>query len=822
MKRNIFVLLVVLACCALLVSGCSDDDDDDNDDATLDDDDTTDDDTADDDVDDDDNDDDDIGDLPQWLTDRPYLQDRSPWRQDIDMSDAPLVRKLGVQAVGNGKVFGLLGNQYPLGTWHNIGGPNYQKDLKWFTDKEPWIFIPQGRVQPTFQSISRVTDTAVMVITANNGLLEWTSVNFAPKYAADPLAEQALISVWIVRNIGEQMVPAVTFVFDSNLGDLRGGTFHENSFEGHFLDARPLELTGIPGSDLNDMWVPLGDMEPGDEIVFTLPMAFTERGTTANEVFAAIEGATVDTLLESTVQWWQDWFAQMTVVDTPDDKFDDLLRMFALSIKVSQAESGGLCEMSEYSNTWLRDTMGPAVYLPLIGFADDFKDMLDYHWGATLINGNLANALAADFDISNLPPEPDWENLPVMTGRTRAEGPSYVPLQYEQLYRATGNLDLIEQRYGMLKHALVHQQFVDGCMLYFSSDETFEDLMEVSFGLNFIPEPETEFLSANSSYLLIAAARFMADVAQRLGYAADATMFTQMADDVAQCLDDTFWIDSQDMYAVMVDTITREPWPMPYEDISTQAIWLKALPLDDPRVIDTFETLMDILGRENGTAVSKIAFPYTILFPQFHDGVQTGMSHGYYLMNLTRMFHPMADVAFTRWADVVTAAGGTDEAVLTEDYGHLSLLREPFGIVCDVSARYRSWESGIMGQAFLYYLTGFEYHIVDGYVDLAPHLPPDWDQVNIAGLPFGDGRFDLTVTDNEGGGRLVRLTTDADSAFTLNLVVPIDGEVASVTVDGTAGDYETEVNAYGRTVVTLDPLDIAADNEYEIIVNLAK
>ncbi|HPQ71434.1 MAG TPA: hypothetical protein PKW95_20065 [bacterium] len=827
--RALWLLLLAVL---LLSVACGDDDDDNDDDAAPDDDSADDDTDDDDDATPDDDDDDDTGDddttiedLPQWLRDRPYLQNRMEWRQDIDMSAPLWPRKLGAIGVGNGRVFGILGNQYPLGSWHNLGGPNYQKNDKWFTDKEPWLAGPDGYIQPTQQAISRVRNAPIVITTADNGLLEWTGVSFAPKYSTDTLTEQALINVWIVRNLGEEVVSGLNFVLDSNFGEMDDGVFVEPDYESRTLNARPLELTATTGGAFNDMYVPLGDLAPGEEIVFTLPFAFCEQGEHAEDVFTAVADAGVDALLEATVAWWEQWQARMVAVDSPDAKFNDLLPSLAYAIKVNQAVSGGVAQMSQYSLMWLRDTYGPALFYPLIGLNDDFRDMLDYMFAAVVVRGNISNAIPLDVDVSNPPAQPDWENLPTLHGHQRCESPSHIPLEYEKYYRMTGDLDRLEEAYGMLKHSLVHQVIIDDCLQYFSADETFEDVMQAAFGFWLLHEPDTEWYSAYSSYFMIRAATFMSELAGLLGYAADQALFAQMVDDFKTCLEDDYWMEDERMYAIMLDTATMDPWDQPYEDISPIPIWLDALPLDDPHVVANFETLVERLGRDNGTAVTPMHPIYNMIFPHVDDGVQSGMSHGYYLINLTKMFHPMADAAFAMWEQFFTPAGFTDEALVTDDYGHLSILREPFGYVSDVSARFRSWESGIMGHAYLYYLTGIEIDVPGEEVHLAPHLPPDWPYVALDGLAFGDGRFALRVEEPTRGGRKITLTTDAPAAFTLHLTVPLDGAVSGVSVDGTplaGGAYEAQVNDYGRTVVTIMPLEITANDEVIVEVTLSR
>jgi hypothetical protein len=771
-------------------------------------------------------DDDDSGNtLPDWLVARPQLQNRSLWRQEIDMDAAPWPRNLGAIGVGNGKVFGILGNQYPLGSWHNLGGPDYEMDLKWFTDKEPWMVVHGRYLQPTQQSISRVRRAPIVITTAQNEVLEWTSVNFAPIDAENELAEHALISVWIVRNLGSRSIMDVNLEIDSNFGNFDGAALTEQNYEGRWLHVRPIGVEPLPGDAFNDMWIPVGDLGPREEKVIVLPYVFVTADDDPAEVFEAIAGSDLDSLINRTILWWDAWFDGLAEYDTPDPKFNDLMNGLALAIKVNTASNGGISQMSQYSHVWNRDTHGPSVYYPLVGGVEDLRAAVDYHWLAVLNTGGIANAYSLNFPTTPIPPEPDWDSMGVMGGHTRAEGPTTVVLQYENYFNATADLDVIEERWGMLKHLLLKQYFIDDCLQPFSGDETFEDLLQVGIGENLFDEPDESILSFYSSMLMLRAARFMAARAEDLGYDADADTFADLADRVLDCAEDTFWFDDLGYYAVRMDEPTREPIRQPYEDISTMPLWLDVMPRDAARVKENFESVLDILGTKKGTIVTPLATVYRLLLPWVGSAVQTGMSHGYWLNNLDKMFHPTADTAFERWADIPTAAGFTDEAIVLPDYGHLSLFHEPWGIVGDTSARFRSWESGIFAHAFLFHLTGFAVDFPNGSVDLAPHLPPRWPEFAVRGLAFGEGRFDLTVAREGRKGRRVTIKTDADAAFTLNLTIPLDAEVDGVDINGEPlGDsaYEMTVNDYGRTVVTLAPLNVAAEKTTEVTIRTAE
>ncbi len=758
--------------------------------------------------------------IPGWFGSRPYLLNTSLWRQDIDMSVKPPFRELGCIGVGNGKVFGILGNQYPLSSWHNLGGPTYQKKSRWFSDKVP-ILVADGKLNLSKrQSIRRLKNAPVVIADSFNDDLEWTSINFAPKYEHDIRTENALISIWIIRNTSQTRFDKTCLNIYSTLGRycfIRGAAIESDGSDRQ-LAVRPIGIGYSSGIDLRTLSIHIGSLEPGEEKVVFLPYVFTRGTEESEEIFKALEAAGADALLESTVNWWEKWTSQITEIRTPDEKFNDLLKGLAIAIKVNQASSGGLSQISEYSFSWLRDTHGPSLFYPLIGLDADYKTMLDYLWVGTLNKGNLSNAYELEYEMENLPQEPDWSNLGIMTGRTRAEGPSTLVLQYENYYRATGDITPVRERWAMLRHALLDQQFVDGCLMHFSSDETFEDLMEAVFGENMLNEPDESTLSFYSSLLMMRATNFMSEMAGRLGYPDDSILFSNLADSVRECAENTFWIKDRGYYAVKAATDTRTPHIQPYEDVNTMPLWFD-VPLESARVQSNFNQMIKELGHTDGLLYSELPFIYRLFFPYIKKGVLTGMSHGYWLNNLDKMFHPMADTAFERWKDVFSASGNLDEAVVVDDFGHLSILREPFGFAGDVSARYRSWEAGIMGYAFLFHLTGYVPDVPDGRVKLSPHLPPGWNEMSFKGLAYGDSRFDLDVKRTAGNSRAITITTGPDAGFVLDMTLPVSENVTSVIVNGRAADFTTAVNLYERVIVKVKDIDIPAGTKMEIAVS---
>lgn len=738
---------------------------------------------------------------------------------DVTAAERPDVRALGPVGVGNGKVFGLLGDGYPLATWHNLGGPTYHRPFKWFSDQTPHVIAEGSRREPLRETISYVRRTPVAIVEASDAELAWTLVAFAPRGAADARAEDALLGVWVVANRSPRPIGGVGLEIGGTLAGYDGRGLVEHDTSGRHLHVRPVEDLETTGAGENGFTVSLGTLSPGEERVVPTALVFTFGDEPPEPVFDAIAESGVDVLLDTTITWWTSWFARAARVESPDPAFDDLFDALVLAIKVNQAATGALSQMSQYAYTWLRDTHGPSIFYPRIGLADDFRDMLDYQYGIAVENGDLSNALPADHDLSALPPPPDWRNLPTYTGRTRAEGPSFVVLEYEQYERATADVERPSARFDMLAHALDGQQLVDDCLQYYSGDETFEDVKEATFGQNALAEPDESTLSAYSSYAMIRAARYLADLATRTGRAADAAHFAALAADVKHCLDEVFWMPERGRWAIEASTATRAPDPRLYEDVSTMPLWLEVMEPDDPKAVANFESMLDELGRPDGTIASRLPAAYKLLFRRVDVGVQTGMAQAYWLVNADRMFHPVADETFRRWRDIPTPTGFTEEAVIVDDFTHLQVIREPFGFVGDVSARYRSWEAGIVGHAVLTHLTGYDADVARRAVRLAPHLPPEWDHDAWRGLSFGGGRFDLEVRRRAPRGRDLVLTTDGAAAFDLTLTVPIDGSFVSASVDGVPVAATAEVNRYGRTAVKFPPLAIPARRATAIAID---
>ena len=597
----------------------------------------------------------------------------------------------------------------------------------------------------------------------------------------------------------------------------------ENGVHIERVDYKHLSIRPADGlfneKSLSTIQIP--EIAPGQEIISTVLMAFTFDGEDADDVFDLLTDTTVETLLDQTYEWWKNWYDEAALLTTPDQKFNDLIESLQITVKVQQAHTGATCVMSEYTGTWIRDTMGPARLFAPLGRTKDFKEMLDYYYLAALVRGDIANSMRANIEVDQWPDPPDWESMGTMSGRLAAEAPSYLPLQYGYYYDYTGDEDVLEERFGMLKRALVNQDFYHDCLLPFSSDETFREIMSITLGhMLGTTNYQDLWLSANSSFLFAAAADRMAKISSILGNTSDEIWFTDKAAQVRQCTEDYYWLDEEGYYAAMIDINTFEPVPVPYEDVNTKPLWIEGESPDDQHQVDQILAVYDFLELEPGVIQSPIHPMYQWLLSKIGvtKGVMSGMTQGYFLDNLTRIDHPDAEAAFNIWKVHCNDSGNVGEAMLRDDYSRFMYLLEPFGFVSDLTSRYRPWEGGIYGGAMLYYVTGFKADYPNEKIWFAPHMPDGWDEVTFNDAPYGPHTLDTKVTDN--GTERTFILTNGDGEYDLNLKLSVPGEIKTLSINGTAADlddYNVEYQ-WGRGRVRIGPVPITSSMTYEVKV----
>lgn len=816
MHRFVIWSIIMALALSLFFFGfsCEEEEDDDSKETDDDDDDSTNDDDDDDDNNDDNDDnDDDESFFPEFFNDHQFLTNTSSWFGYVHSDHKPRPRKIGEFGVGNGRAFTLVGSTLPYHTMRNTIGPDYERDPMFFSDKRFFIYSGENQAAIREQWDMRVRKTCITLTRSHyyNGL-ELTTIDFAPRGGTgdDDWTERAIVRIFIARNIGKQSLTDLSIEMKSTLGAMNQGV-HEEHIENKHLAIKPLESTfDAKGKGTID----LGTLEPGAEIVSTLLFAFTFDGENPEDVFTAIKNAGPENLLDETHTWWADWYDQGALLTTPDEKFNDLLESLQVTIKTQQAFTGATCVMSEYTRTWTRDTTGPVRYYTRMGRNNDVKDMLDYYYMAALDRGDISNSMDSNKVWDTMPGPVDWRSKGTMSGRLAAEGPSYIPLQYGDYFDYTGDLATIGERYEMMLHAVMHQDFRHDCLLPFSGDETFRELMGAGYGyLIGMTTYEDNWLSLNSSVLFTAAADRMAFFADLLGETVDLTWYQDKAQQVRDCTEQYYWLDTKGYYAATIDINTLEPVARPYEDSNTKPLWSGAESADDPHQVNQILNVMNEIGHADGAAIQT---PMHILYRtllgllDIKEGLFSGMTQGYYLENLTRIDHPKAEDAFKIWKVHCNDSGNVSEAMVRDDYGRFMYLLEPFGFLADLTSRYRPWEGGIYGAALLHYVTGFEADYTNGIVRFAPHMPDGWDNVTFADAPFGPDTLDVEITDDQ-NSRTFSLTNGQES-FDLTLQLSVPDQITTMTVNGASvdpNDYNLEYE-WGRGRVTLNAMPVGA------------
>jgi len=758
-------------------------------------------------------DDEEIG-LPSIFDEHSYLADWSSWYSEYDHKNPKPIKSLGSLGMGNGRVFSLVAAWTPFNRLHNIIGPDYQKGERFFSDKIFWLYAKDTLIKWDTERAYRVRKSAINVTYAEKSGVEFWTIDFTPR-SDDEKIEKTLFRIIVLRNTGEMVAQGLSVRMSSILGQVNDGGFLIEEVEDKILVGRFVTERVDVFNRVTSIYV--GDLLPKQEYLALYVFAFGKTIDEAIDNWLHAASQDFNSVMDDTYDWWVKDANNGAQVVTSNRHFDDLIEGLRTTIRVQQAYLGGIAQMSEYSNTWIRDIMGPGLFLTLLGRFDEYKKMLDYYWDGVLISGNIRNAMPLNLDISDVPPQPDWDLMSELSGRTAAETPSYLVWQYKLYYLATGDVQPIVERYGMLKHCIIHQAFKEGGLLPFSGDETFRNIMMVAFGHPLDSVYEDLFYSANSSFLFAPAAEFMRDIAIALGKTDDAEVFVQLADSVRVKAEQYYWIEDSGFYSPAVWIDTLEPLEKPYEDVAMQPLWTSYSEPDDPKAKANLLAVVEMLGYPDGTIQSPPAPEYYFLMDLLNikDGVATGMTYGYYLDNLARVDHPVAEKSFLSFEKILNDTGNTDEVIIHDDYSRFAYFFEPFGFVCDLTARYRSWEGGIDGAALLRYLFGLELNAPENKIVVAPHLPKGWDKAYLLGTKLGETKFDLIVR-QENDERIVKVEK-ATEKIIVDATISVEGRIDEVRVNGKVVEPDIE-SEWGRYRAKLVGLKAEPSSDLEIRV----
>ncbi|MCL4234291.1 MAG: hypothetical protein KJ042_07215, partial [Deltaproteobacteria bacterium] len=442
------------------------------------------------------------------------------------------------------------------------------------------LFVGDEAATPGHQWIWRVRGAAINVTKTMSAdeSLELFTVDFAPPDL------DAIVRLLIVRNAHDSVSYENVAVRQAPVRD--GGDAIETS-DGCVIQRRGEKVLHIcgaqdgadiapDGGDLVALWPSLA---PGEEATALTAFVFVadDNEAAAPAIREAVRDRGIDALLDDTLDWWRDYLDVGAKLDVPDPKVADLYEGMQVTIGVLTDQSGAVTPMSRYSSAWLRDTDGPTRFYDRIGRFDDSARAMDYVYRVGVLDHEIANSMPLDRDVSGVTDPADartfWESCDFMPGRYKAEAPSFVPIMYYRHWLATGNDELIDARYEYLRAALTLQERTPDDLMRFSGDETFRYPLMVA--MLEIEEVQENYYSLYSNLLTVVASEMMSRVAGATGRDEDVEYFADTADDVRAATEAFYRFG--DRYAPVLAIDDLEPWNFPFEDVSTQPVWLDYL-----------------------------------------------------------------------------------------------------------------------------------------------------------------------------------------------------------------------------------------------------
>ncbi len=676
----------------------------------------------------------------------------------VEGEDRPDWRHRGALAVGNGAAFSLLGLTDPINTLHGITGPTYSLGDRFFRDVAFSLELDGAAVSMTQEWAARPRGAGLAVTRGDVAGVSLYTVDHAPRLA-DGSTPPVIVRELLVR--AEQAHDVRIRVSSPTPPTLEEGLYVDA------LSDRRLGLLSLSQawevSDDGALLLELGQLSAGEERRLTVALAVGWDQADLADLSESLAAADTDDWLEQTLADWRDFSARGVQLSAADPRWADLYDGMRVGIRLQTTAGGGISPMSRYTLVWLRDTIGPVRFLLRAGLVDEAEAALDYLYACHIDRGDYGNACSSQLDPDALEATdpPDWANMPGFSGKTAAEGPSYVPLAYATHAAWTGNLSRVEARWDYLTRGLLAQEIDAEGRQTWSGDETFRFAMAAAFGYPLEPPLQTEAYSSLSSLLSAAAGDAMADLAGQLG--ADPGPFTARAALARSALESTFrqpeghlaaiyWHTEGDDHGIGVDE-------RPYEDALLHSVWSHATPPDEVAMAE-LEAFRSYAGQGDGTFLSPLDPMYAGLLNQdIHEGIFTGMVPGYALYTLNALGDVEAEGAFNATHRFADTAGQFTENIVYDDASALHVLYDPTGSLSDISARYRPWEGGIVLDAVLSYLLGVEPE-GDGVVRIRPHLPNGQPWLTAEGITVGDAILDLRVEPDQ-------LTVTAVTAVTV-------------------------------------------------------
>jgi hypothetical protein len=690
-----------------------------------------------------------------FLEDQPWLADRSAWSESTTAGGG----LRGWWAVGNSRVFGIVGADMSSAMIHQITGPHIMlagvmNNGSAFGPAKLSLSIAGQPVAFAKQTLSRVRGTGIVVMDLVSPEVTMTVINYAP------FDVNALLRTVVIKNTGATALNDVVLqasvgrtvvqdgqLFDSFKGSTDGAAMGQTrQLFSSFIEPAEAAATA---EKLGTLTVKIGTLEPGAEALRTQYLVFSMQEIGDEAATLARVKTEGTKLLKKTYDDWAAWLAGTARLSCPDQRLVDLIDDTKILVKVQTADPQGAAgPMEFFAGVWVRDSNGPFRYYVRMGDFEAAKKMLEFNYRAAAYTKFIPNWRPMDIDVTKpVDPGLDWSTVPT----DRVETPSWLIMQHAWYYRFTGDIEPIRQHWGYLKRCLMGQLIDDKGKPFTTvnyayseprankdyrfphhGDETwiypgFEVLNSAVF-----PEPNDhpnwDEFSADSTWEFVTSAAILADFAEKLGKTAEAGELAKIAKDSRAACERDYWMPERGIYAPAMDMHTLDVHQPPFTMVNLNPLWIGYLKPDDPKATSNVVKTMEYTRNPNYVTNATETLR-----------VYVGMQPGMFLYNLAAIDYPYAERALKALVEVASPTGEYTEKEVTEPTNYSTQFW---------GHRIRPWEGGINMDAAYYYLTGLDPDMGNGRVALCPRLPFGWNQMSVLGQPLGDGKLDIQVTDD--------------------------------------------------------------------------
>ncbi len=762
--------------------------------------------------------------------DRPWLNDRSTWSETIG-ADGDIS---GWWAVGNSRVFGIVGPDIRHAGMHQITGPHIMlaglmNNASAFGPTMMNLLVGGKQVEFTRSTLSKVRGTNIVVMDLVAPNVTMSVYNYAP------FDINALLRTIVVTNTGDAPLDDVVLVVNVNRTQLVNGVLYD-TFKGGtggsaMGQTRQMFSTFIESCDvaapqgqpgMGRLTVKLGPLAPGAEAVRTYYMAFSMKEIgDENATIETVKSQNVN-LLKKTYDDWKGWMASTTTLNCPDRKLIDLLDDTKTLVRIQTAyPQYAAGPMEFFAGVWVRDSNGPFRYYLRTGQLEAAKNMLEFYYRGTAYNKYISNFLPMDIGLNQpVDPNMDWTQV----GNDPVEIPCWLVLQHKWYYDYTGDIEPIRQHWGYLNKCLYGQLTNNkGEPIHYVNfgstepgpntlyrfphhgDETwiypgFEVLNTPVF-----PEPDDhphwDQYSLDSTWEFVATAEAMAEFAKALGKDKEAAEFGRIAADSRDACERDYWMAEKGFYAPALNMRSLDVHQPPFAMVNFNGLWIGYNKADNPKAIsNVLETMKYTMNPNFVTDATETLKVYV------------GMQPGMFLYNLAAIDHPYAEPALNALVGVALPSGEYTEKLATYPDSY-----DPIPVF--LGHRIRPWEGGINMDAAYFYLTGLEPDLGNGRIKLCPRMPAAWKTMSVTGQKVGDGALDVSIKD-EGGNRIYTINWTGSKPLPTDFKISLPlAQINSVKVDGAAAAV-TPQNKWNLTTAML-PLTLAPGKATIVTVEYA-